>query len=177
MIGLASLSTDTSGQEPKVKPAGDPDRAFQLGDADKDGKLTRDEFAKLMANNPRVKDNPKAADFLFNRLDSDGDGKLTLDEFKKIADLAPKKDFPPKKDFLQKKDFFRKKDQPAAAAAEKPTADQLAFFEKRIRPVLVDQCYQCHSEEAKKEKGGLRLDTRDGIRAGGDNGPAIIPGD
>src|SRR5262245_53175378 len=178
MIGLASLSTDTSGQEPKVKPAVDPERAFQLGDTDKDGKLTRDEFGKLMANNPRVKDNPKAADFLFNRLDADGDGQLTLDEFKKIADLAPKKDFPPKKDFLPKKDFFRKKDQPSpATATEKPTADQLAFFEKKIRPVLVSNCYQCHSEAAKKEKGGLRLDTRDGVRTGGDNGPAVVPGD
>jgi len=121
LVGLTFLSTDISGQEPKVKPAVDPERAFQLGDADKDGKLTKDEFAKLMANNPRVKDNPKAADFLFNRLDADGDGKLTLDEFKKIADLAPKKEFPPKKDFLRKKD-----QPPPSPATEKPTADQLA---------------------------------------------------
>jgi cytochrome c553 len=172
LVGLTFLSTDISGQEPKVKPAVDPERAFQLGDADKDGKLTKDEFAKLMANNPRVKDNPKAADFLFNRLDADGDGKLTLDEFKKIADLAPKKDFPPKKDFLRKKD-----QPPPSTATEKPTADQLAFFEKKIRPVLASNCYQCHSEEGKKEKGGLLLDTRDGIRRGGDNGPAVVPGD
>jgi cytochrome c553 len=172
IVGLTCLSTDTTGQEPKIKPAVDPERAFQLGDTDKDGKLTKDEFQKLMANNPRVKDNPKAADFLFNRLDANGDGYLSLDEFKKIAELAPKKDFPPKRD------FFKKKDQPApSATAEKPTADQLAFFEKKIRPVLASNCYQCHSEEGKKEKGGLLLDTRDGIRRGGDNGPAVVPGD
>ena len=43
--------------------------------------------------------------------------------------------------------------------------------------MLVAQCYQCHSEEAKKEKGNLLLDTRDGIRKGGDTGPAVVPGD
>jgi hypothetical protein len=178
MAALAALSADTSGQELKIKPAVDPERAFQLGDADKDGKLSKDEFTRLMANNPRVKENPKAADFLLSRLDADNDGSLTLEEFKKITDLAPKKEFGPKKGFPPKKDFFRKKDESAPTAAnEKPTAEQLAFFEKKIRPVLVGQCYTCHSEEAKKEKGNLLLDTRDGIRAGGDNGPAVVPGD
>src|SRR5215213_1994403 len=169
-LGLAG---PTAGQEPKVKPFLEPERAFRLGDADKDGKLSRDEFGKLLANNPRIKDNPKAADFLFGRLDANGDGSLSADEFKKIADLGPAADkgkgFPPKKD-------FPRKEEPKPAAAEKPTADQLAFFEKKIRPVLVGQCYSCHSEDAKKEKGNLLLDTRDGIRKGGDTGPAVVPG-
>ena len=55
--------------------------------------------------------------------------------------------------------------------------DQAAFFEKRIRPVLVEKCYKCHSAEAEKIKGGLLLDTREGIRQGGDNGHAVVPGD
>ncbi|MFM8273609.1 MAG: PSD1 and planctomycete cytochrome C domain-containing protein [Gemmata sp.] len=59
---------------------------------------------------------------------------------------------------------------------DKPNAEQLAFFEKKIRPVLVEHCYECHSAESKKVKGGLTLDTRDGFRRGGDSGPAIIPG-
>ncbi|MBI1915435.1 MAG: PSD1 domain-containing protein [Planctomycetes bacterium] len=50
------------------------------------------------------------------------------------------------------------------------------FFEKKVRPVLVEHCYRCHSEQAKKNRGGLLLDTRQGIRAGGDTGPAIVPG-
>ncbi len=50
------------------------------------------------------------------------------------------------------------------------------FFEKKIRPILVDQCYSCHSAQAKKLKGGLKLDTRDGVLKGGDTGPAIVPG-
>ena len=55
----------------------------------------------------------------------------------------------------------------------------LEFFEAKIRPVLVDKCYGCHSVEAAnrgKLKGGLFLDTKKGIRKGGDTGPAVIPG-
>jgi hypothetical protein len=57
--------------------------------------------------------------------------------------------------------------------------DGVEFFEKNIRPVLVRHCYQCHSAKAaasKKLKGGLQLDTRARIRAGGDTGPAVVPG-
>jgi cytochrome c553 len=66
--------------------------------------------------------------------------------------------------------------QPAKGFADKPTADQLAFFEKKIRPVLVEHCYKCHSAEAEKVKGGLYLDTREATRRGGDTGPIIQPG-
>jgi hypothetical protein len=51
------------------------------------------------------------------------------------------------------------------------------FFEQQIRPLLVKRCYECHSTAAKKRKGGLALDTREGVRKGGDSGPAIIPSD
>jgi hypothetical protein len=51
------------------------------------------------------------------------------------------------------------------------------FFERKVRPILVSQCYQCHSEQAKKLAGGLRLDTRVGMLKGGASGePAIVPG-
>ncbi len=62
-------------------------------------------------------------------------------------------------------------------ADEKPTAEQLEFFESKIRPVLVAHCYECHSAKAKTPKGGLLLDTRAGIRRGGDSGPAVVPRD
>ena len=52
--------------------------------------------------------------------------------------------------------------------------DGVAFFEARVRPVLVEKCYGCHG--ADKQKGGLRLDSRDALRTGGDSGPAIVPG-
>ena len=67
-----------------------------------------------------------------------------------------------------------------AGAEKKPAADGAAgldFFEAKIRPVLVEHCYKCHSVEAGKSKGDLLLDSREAIRAGGDRGPAVVPGD
>ncbi|MFO0880578.1 MAG: PSD1 and planctomycete cytochrome C domain-containing protein [Gemmataceae bacterium] len=52
----------------------------------------------------------------------------------------------------------------------------LEHFEKKVRPVLVQHCYRCHSVAARKARGGLVLDSRDGIRKGGDSGPAVVPG-
>jgi len=56
------------------------------------------------------------------------------------------------------------------------TRDKIEFFESKIRPVLAQDCYECHSK-ATKAKGGLLLDSRPGWQAGGDSGPAIVPGD
>src|SRR5580704_1105111 len=56
-------------------------------------------------------------------------------------------------------------------------ADDFEFFEKHVRPVLVDNCYKCHSATSEKLKGGLLLDTRDGMLKGGDTGPCLVPGD
>jgi cytochrome c553 len=66
----------------------------------------------------------------------------------------------------------------AAIAAVEPSlsAADLQFFEARIRPVLSERCYKCHSRLADKIKGGLMLDTREGMLHGGDTGPAIEPG-
>jgi hypothetical protein len=55
--------------------------------------------------------------------------------------------------------------------------EALEFFEKKVRPVLVQHCYECHSTTAKKLKGGLLVDSRAALLEGGDNGPAIVPGD
>ena len=64
----------------------------------------------------------------------------------------------------------------ASAADAKLTPDQIQFFEAKIRPILADHCYKCHSPSGEKIKGGLSLDTRDGLLKGGDTGPALIPG-
>jgi hypothetical protein len=53
--------------------------------------------------------------------------------------------------------------------------DAVELFEQRIRPILANECYECHG--AKKQKGGLRVDFRDGLLNGGESGPALIPGD
>ncbi len=68
-----------------------------------------------------------------------------------------------------------------ALAAQVALADEVDpaaadFFEKKIRPVLAQHCYECHSGEAKQLKAGLRVDARDLIRQGGESGPAVVPG-
>ena len=62
------------------------------------------------------------------------------------------------------------------AGAEFAAAD-LDFFEKKIRPVLADNCYKCHSAKSEKVKGELLLDTKAGARRGGESGPAVVPRD
>ncbi len=64
-------------------------------------------------------------------------------------------------------------------AADNPADSRkgLEFFESKIRPVLIAHCYKCHSENADELQAGLRLDTRDGARAGGASGAAVVPHD
>lgn len=61
----------------------------------------------------------------------------------------------------------------AGAAAQSP---EIEFFERRIRPVLVEHCEACHSTRLAEPMGGLRVDSRDSFLAGGGSGPAIVPG-
>ena len=63
---------------------------------------------------------------------------------------------------------------PSGLVAAEP--EGIEFFENHIRPLLAQNCYKCHSKEAGKAKGELLLDTREGLRKGGDSGPAIVPG-
>ena len=60
--------------------------------------------------------------------------------------------------------------------AQSPDTLAADMFETKIRPVLVENCYKCHSAEQKTEKGGLRLDSRDAMLRGGESGPAVVPG-
>ncbi len=62
---------------------------------------------------------------------------------------------------------------PAAVAAD----DGADYFEKKIRPIFVEHCYSCHSATAKATKGGFRLDTRDGLRQGGESGAVVKAND
>jgi cytochrome c553 len=57
------------------------------------------------------------------------------------------------------------------------SAADLTFFENKIRPLLADQCYSCHSVKAEKTKGGLHVDSLEALLKGGDSGPALVPGD
>jgi hypothetical protein len=65
---------------------------------------------------------------------------------------------------------------PAEDAAKKPVdAAGVEFFEKKIRPVLLQHCYECHSAKSKNVKGGLLLDSREAAQKGGDSGAAVVP--
>ena len=65
----------------------------------------------------------------------------------------------------------------ARAQESASSSEGIKFFESKIRPVLVDNCYRCHSKDGQQGiKGGLTLESRDGLAAGGASGPAIVPG-
>src|SRR5437879_6451027 len=57
-----------------------------------------------------------------------------------------------------------------------PDPAAIAYFEKQVRPLLVEHCHGCHSVKTKKTSGGLALDSREAILTGGDSGPAVVPG-
>src|SRR6516162_9322125 len=64
----------------------------------------------------------------------------------------------------------------AGRSAAATPAEQIEFFETKIRPIFAEHCYGCHSDKAEKIKGGLRLDTPEAIHKGGSSGVAIVPG-
>lgn len=62
---------------------------------------------------------------------------------------------------------------PCLVLAQESDVGQLAFFENKIRPILVEHCYECHSGDQDEAMGGLLLDSRAGWQKGGDSGAAI----
>jgi hypothetical protein len=65
---------------------------------------------------------------------------------------------------------------PAGAGEPSPQAGE-EFFERKVRPLLVEHCLKCHTPGAKRPKGGLALDSRAGLLKGGDSGPVLVPGE
>ena len=140
-----------------------------LGDADLDGRLSLDEYRDFLRSSPRMKDAAATIEPMFRRLDADRDGFLSLAEYRKSFPRRPggtaAKPDPPKE---------RPPDAKTVEVAITPEQEQ--FFEAKIRPVLVTHCGKCHASTAEKLRGGFRLDSREGLRKGGDSGPAIVPG-
>ncbi len=72
-------------------------------------------------------------------------------------------------------------DEPTVAGGETPgarstaSAREIEFFEKRIRPLLVRRCYECHADQLEEQSGSLVLDNQAGWLRDGDEGPAMIP--
>lgn len=171
-FGISVLILPSSAQEGRKL---DGAALFKLADANKDGKLSKEEFLQFAEKAPRYKDKPDAAKEAFEKLDVAKTGFITLEQF--TAALPGNKEGEKKSRFRPGKEQDRKSEAVSTGFNDAPTAEQMAFFEKRIRPVLVDHCYSCHSsEKPDKVKAGFTLDTRDGIRQGGDSGVAIVPG-
>src|SRR3954453_20390746 len=64
---------------------------------------------------------------------------------------------------------------PALAVGQPKPDDRVDYFKKKVRPILAGQCNNCHSAD-NKSSGGLRVDDRAGLLAGGNSGPAVVPG-
>ncbi len=65
----------------------------------------------------------------------------------------------------------------AMALSSRAVAEEAVDFNRDIQPILSNHCYACHGQDAEARQGGLRLDRREDALAGGDNGPAFVPGD
>src|SRR6516164_3947171 len=63
----------------------------------------------------------------------------------------------------------------SGAEGPKSSGPETELFERRIRPILTENCFECHGPQ--KQRGGLRLDSAEALQKGGDNGPVIKPGD
>ncbi|MEQ1893846.1 MAG: DUF1549 domain-containing protein, partial [Planctomycetota bacterium] len=132
----------------------------------------------LVPSTAQERDGEREFQRLLGRLDKDLDGKLSTSEFGRGERAFRRRD----KDgdgFLTRADFASEGKEPATApsAPEKAAnAAELEFFEKKIRPVLAESCYSCHSSSAKRLKGELKLDSREAMLAGGVTGPVLVPG-
>ena len=166
-MSIASTSGRISAQTSRTFVF-DPERIFILGDADLDGRLSLDEYQDFLRAFPRMNRPTVAAESMFRGIDANHDNYISLSEYRKS--------FPPGPGASVKPNDPREK--PAAVdSAVAITPDQEKFFEEKIRPVLTTQCGKCHSSAAQKLRGGLRLDSREGLRLGGESGRAITPGD
>ena len=193
-LGLMAVLVTARGQQSQPANA---ERGFSLGDSNLDGKLSLDEFRELLEYGARrkkaaAKKMPARPEAIFARLDTDHDGFLTIQEYRRLNQLRPGGAGaggvgPFAKAGLAKRKAAagrvpatitspRPKSARPAVASAPVTPEQAKFFETKIRPVLMTTCSKCHSHTAEKVKGGLFVDSREGLRKGGDTGPAVVPG-
>lgn len=186
LLLAAVLASAAFAQQSPAPVRRSPEQIFEFLDKDKNGTLSEAEFGALKDKMPTLRDRPDGVSTKFKELDKDPNGALTLEEFRPMMTqgsrrpVAPPAPTPPVTPVPSAEPTTSTPRPPTAqsATAEMPaTPAGLAFFEKKIRPVLADKCYKCHSADAEKVKGGLALDTREGTRAGGDSGHAVVPGD
>jgi Ca2+-binding EF-hand superfamily protein len=85
MAACAFLAGSVFAEDTKKPKKADPEAQFKKLDANGDGKITREEFAKMADSNPKLKEKPQALDKRFQLADANADGAITLEEFKKLG--------------------------------------------------------------------------------------------
>ena len=175
----APTGADTQAPRPIAERAAmpNPTNGFAALDSDGDGRLSPKEFGALQTSAAYFREHPEAVQPVFKRLDADADGSLTVEEYRNIGrprsgntGQGVAKPLPPEMKAAAASA------EPAAASVSAIADADIAFFEKNIRPVLIKNCYECHSADAQDVKGGLVLDARAALLRGGDSGPAVVPG-
>ena len=168
-VVLVLLLIGGAAAQAQRSPAFDPERIFILGDADLDGRLSLEEYRDFLRSSPRMRNAAATIEPMFRRIDVDGDGFISLSEYRKSFPKSPGA-------AAAKPDPPKEKPPGVDAVDAAITPEQVEFFEAKIRPVLATQCGKCHASTSEKLRGGLRLDSRETLRLGGDSGPAIVPG-
>ncbi|QDS97654.1 DUF1553 domain-containing protein [Adhaeretor mobilis] len=152
---------------------------FELHDADGSGQLDRKELQELRSSaqqsaSPAGRSRSFGPDTSVRR----NPLRLTIPKNKKQGKTNQQKPKSTKQKAKQPTIKAAEVEAERMSQAEQPpvklTEQQLAFFESKIRPVLADRCYGCHSSEAKQLRAGLMLDSRDAILLGGSSGPAVV---
>ena len=174
LVLVLLLAGDATAQNRRF-PAFDPERIFAFGDTDLDDRLSLDEYREQLRSSPRMKNAIATIEPLFRRLDTDHDGFLSLPEYSRSFRQGGR-DAVVKSDNPRPKEAGMATPATVAGPAAPMTLEEERFFEAKIRPVLVSQCGKCHASTAEKLRGGLQVDTREGLRRGGDSGPALVPG-
>jgi len=164
------------GQRPRLNPnqqrQPSPSMAFRFLDRNRDGYLTSGEVSALRQRIPQFRDNPDAFRAALQSLDANGDSRLSLQEFEKLASYRQGGNNRPSSN--ERAEMQQMSNTRSMRSTNNTAA--VAHFEKKIRPVLVGKCYECHSADADEIGGSLLVDTREGLLRGGDNGPAVVPG-
>ncbi len=178
LSGALAVAAD----EPAKRPSFEVELIFERIDLSGDGVIDRAEWMQFSDYAPRLRGKPEVAIQAFNRLDANKDGVVSKEEYvpaatAQIAAQAEAAGKPATAPACRTPTLL-----PAACGCRHPvvegpiTPEQLSFFEAKIRPVLIDNCYKCHSASSDKIKANFVLDTREGIRKGGDLGVAVVPG-